>query len=169
MEREKYVISFLEQENSQLKEKEQIMEKEQGKLLQQVYKGKEIIESRESEGSKVKGKIKWPRTRGLKKALQEEQEHILLNEDLDLEDRISLEVHKEKEYWLNRVNEHLEKILRKENRDNQMLRHMVHHYQAQNMIANVKVKQLENKLKEAKKDEKDKGNLEMLAKASMKV
>jgi D-hexose-6-phosphate mutarotase len=94
--------------------------------------------------------------------LQEEKEHILLNENLDLEDRIALEVHHDKEFWLNRVNEHLEKLLEKENMHNQLLRHMAHHYQAQNMIANVKVKQLENKLKEAKKDQKDEGNLEML-------
>lgn len=46
---------------------------------------------------------------------------------------------------------------------------MAHHYQDQNMIANVKVKQLENKLKEAKKDQKDEGNLEMLIEASMKL
>ena len=63
----------------------------------------------------------------------------------------------------------MEKILEKENRDNQLLRHMAHHYQAQNMIANVKVKQLENKLKEAKKDQKDEGNLEMLVEESMKL
>lgn len=151
MEREKYVISFLEHENSQLKAKKLIMEKEKVKLLQQVDKGKEIIESSETEGSKGKGKRKRPRTRGLKKVLQEDQEHILLNEDLDLEDRISIEVYQDKEYWLNRVNEHLEKLFEKENRDNQFLKHMAHHYQAQNMIANVKVKQLENKLKEAKK------------------
>jgi len=93
----------------------------------------------------------------------------LLNEDLDLEERIALEVHHDKEYWLNRVNEHLEKLLEKENRDNQKLRHMAHHYQAQNMIANVKVKQLKNKLKETKKEQKDEGNLEMLVEASMKL
>ena len=40
MEREKYVISFLEQEDSQLKAKELILEKEKAKLLQQVGKGK---------------------------------------------------------------------------------------------------------------------------------
>ena len=93
MERTKYVISFLEQENSQLKAKELIMEKKQAKLLQQVGKGKEIIESSEPEGSKGKGKRKRPTTKSLKKDLQEEEKHILLNEDLDLEDKISLEVH----------------------------------------------------------------------------
>lgn len=110
-----------------------------------------------------------PRIRGLKKSLQEEQEQILLNEDLDLEDRIALESHQDKEYWLNRVNEHLEKLIEKANIDNQLLKHVVHHYQTQNMIANVKMKQLENKLKEAKKHQKDEGNLEMLAEASMKL
>jgi len=37
------------------------------------------------------------------------------------------------------------------------------------MFANVKVKQLENKLKEEKKDQKDEGNLDMLVEAYMKV
>ena len=44
MEREKYVISFLEQENNQLKAKELILEKEKTKLLQKIGKGKEIME-----------------------------------------------------------------------------------------------------------------------------
>ena len=101
--------------------------------------------------------------------MQEEQKQILLIEDLELEERIALEVHQDKEYWLNRVNEHLEKLMEKENRDNQMLRHMAHHYQSQNMIANVKVKKLKNKLKETKRERKDEGNLKMLAKASIKL
>ena len=132
-----------------------ILEKEEAKVMKKVGKGKEIMKSSEPEASKGRGKRKIPRTRGLNKALQEEKEHILLNENLDLEDRIALEVHHDKEFWLNRVNEHLEKLLEKENMHNQLLRHMAHHYQTQNMITNVKVKQLENKLKEAKKYQKD--------------
>lgn len=137
--------------------------------MQKIGKGKEIMTSGEPEESEVRGKRKRPRTTGLKKALQEEQEQIMLNEDLDLEERIALEVHQDKEYWLNRVNENLDKLLEKENIENQLLKHMAHHYQAQNMIANVKVKQLENKLKEAKKYQKDEGNLKILAKESMKI
>lgn len=87
--------------------------------------------SSEPEASEVKGKRKIPRTKGHKEALQEEQKQMLLNEDLDLEERIALEVNQDKQYWLNRVNENLEKFLEKENKDNQILRHMVHHYQAQ--------------------------------------
>lgn len=67
------------------------------------------------------------------------------------------------------MNEHLEDLLGKENKDNQFLRHMAHYYQAQSMIANVKVKQFENKLKEDKKDPKYEGDLEMLSEASMKL
>ena len=56
--------------------------------------------SSEPEASQVKGKRKIPRTIGLKEALQEEQKQILLNEDFDLEERIAIEVHQDKEYWL---------------------------------------------------------------------
>lgn len=44
LEREKYVISFLKQENNQLKEKELILGKEKAKLMRKVGKGKEIME-----------------------------------------------------------------------------------------------------------------------------
>jgi len=72
------------------------MEKEQAKLLYQVGKGKEIMESGEREGSKGTRKRKRPRTKGLKEALHEEQIQILLNEDLNLEERIALEIHQDK-------------------------------------------------------------------------
>lgn len=70
------------------------MEKEKIKLLQEVEKGKGVIETSKHEGTQGKGKRKRPRTRGLKKALQEEEEYILLNEKLDLEDIINIEVNK---------------------------------------------------------------------------
>ena len=72
--------------------------------MQQIGKGKEIMRSSKPKELEVRGKRKIPRTRGLKKVLQEEQEQIFLNEDLDLEERITLDVHQDKEYWLNRVN-----------------------------------------------------------------
>jgi len=127
------------------------------------------MEINEPKGTKVQGKRKGPRTKGLKKALKEEEKDILLDEELELEDKIALEVNQDREYWLDKVNSHLEKLLKKANRDNRLLRHMELHYQAQNMICNVKVKQLENKPKEALKDQNDKGNLEMLDEASMRA
>jgi len=68
LEMEKYVISFIERENGQLKAKELILQKEKAKLLQQVGKGKKTMEAGEPEALKGRGKRKRPRTRGLKKA-----------------------------------------------------------------------------------------------------
>lgn len=73
------------------------------------------------------------------------------------------------EYWLDKVNDHLENLLEKSNRDNQLPRHMAHHYQTRNMICSIKVKQLKNKLKETLKDQNEKSNLEMLAEESMRA
>ena len=128
MARERFVTSFLEQENNQLKEKQLIMEKEQAKLLQQIGKGKPVLEINEPKGTKGQGKKKRPRTKGLKKTLKEEKKHILLDEELELEDIITLEVNEDMEYWIDKVNDHLEKLLDKANRDNQLLRNMAHHY-----------------------------------------
>ena len=55
----RFIISFLKQENSQLKAKQLIMEKEQSKVLQQGGKGKVVLEPGEHE--KQVGK-KNPRT-----------------------------------------------------------------------------------------------------------
>ena len=63
MERAKFIISFLEQENNEIKAKELILEKEKAKLLQQVGKSKEIIESSKPKGTKGIGKRKIPITR----------------------------------------------------------------------------------------------------------
>jgi len=89
MGRARFVISFLERENIQLKAKQLIMEKEQDKLLQQEDKGKAVSEIIEPKGTQQQGKKNRPRTRGLKKALKEEKNHIFLVEEIELEDRIA--------------------------------------------------------------------------------
>lgn len=66
------------------------MEKEQAKMLHQVGKGKVVLEINEPGETKGQGKKKRPRTKGLKKALKEEKKHILLDEELELEDKIDL-------------------------------------------------------------------------------
>lgn len=63
-------------------------------------------------------------------------------EELTFEERIAMEINEDREFWLDNINCHLDKLLENVNGDNQLLRHMAQHYQAQNMIANVKVKQL---------------------------
>ena len=104
-----------------------------------------------------------------KRALKKEKEQNLLDEELDIEDGIALETNENREYWLDKVNDHLEQLLEKSNMDNQPLRHITHHYQTKNMICNIKLKQLKNKLKETLKDKKDRNNLEMLVEESMRA
>lgn len=108
MARARFVISFLEQENSQLKARKLITEKEKTKLLHQAGNGNTILEPSEPEQTKKQGKKKRPRTKGLKKALKEDIGHNLLDEDLDMEDIIALEINEDRDYWLIKVNGHLE-------------------------------------------------------------
>ena len=107
MARARFVISFLEQENNQLKARQLIMEKEQTKLLQKIGKGKVVLKLSEPKQMKKQGKKKWPRTNGLKKALKDDKEHNLLDEDLDMEDKIALEIDEDRKYWLDKLNDHL--------------------------------------------------------------
>ena len=47
---------------------------------------------------------------------------------------IEREIEADRETWLERVNIHLEKLLEKENKENNMLRHMNNHYWARNHV-----------------------------------
>ena len=48
---------------------------------------------------------------------------------------IEQEIEVDHETWLERVNIHLEKLLEKANKENNMLRHMANHYWARNHVA----------------------------------
>jgi len=63
------------------------------------------------------------------------------------------------------VNEHLEKLLKKVNRDVTMLRNMARHYYARYMVSRVKVKNMKGKLKKTLKKLKKRENLDLLADA----
>ena len=89
----------------------------------------------------------------------------MLDEYLNIEDKIALGINEDREYWLDKVNDHLEKLLDKANKDNHLLRHTAHNYQTRNTICNIKLKQLKNKLKETLKDKNERDNLEILDEA----
>ena len=78
-------------------------------------------------------------------------------------------IEKDKELWLDRVNIHLEKLLKKAERDNNFHRHMARHYFTRNQIAKVRVKNLRKKLKETLIKLKEKYNLDLLAEASLAI
>ena len=77
------------------------------------------------------------------------------------------EIEGKREVWLERVKIHLENLLVKANKYNHMLRYMAHHYQTQNKICNIKVKQMKDKLKEIRKGKKGGDKLKILFDASL--
>ena len=78
-----------------------------------------------------------------------------------------MEMNENREVWLDRVNIYLENLLQKPNKENNVLRHMADHYHTRNNICNVKVKQLQDKLKETLIIQKGKGELDLLFDASL--
>lgn len=69
----------------------------------------------------------------------------------------------EREICLERVNIHLEGLLKKANRDNNMLRHIAHHYLTQNRICNKRIKHLKANLRRALKGKRKDEKLKILA------
>ena len=80
---------------------------------------------------------------------------------------IEREIKADHENWLERVNIHLEKILEKENKENNMLRHMANHFWARNHVCKARIKILKAKLKRALKRCKRHDKLQILAEASL--
>ena len=109
---------------------------------------------------------KRPRTMGLKKALekQKEEEDALL-QSTPLTALFEQEIENNREAWLERVNDHLEK----ENRDLDLQWRMTGHYKKLTQVAQRKLKAAQEKLKEAKgkrlapKLRKDTSRLQILA------
>ena len=82
---------------------------------------------------------------------------------------IAPEIEQDKEIWLDRVNVHLRKLLKKEERDNNLHRHMEIQCFSRNQIAKVRVKNLRKKLKETLIKLKEKDKLDLLAEASLPI
>ena len=60
---------------------------------------------------------------------------------------IEKEIEDDTDTWIERVKLHLEKLLQKANRDNQMIRHMAYHHKTQNKICNMRVKKMKARLR----------------------
>ena len=135
--RSKYFISYLEQENKQLSDKQVLMELELLKAKRHGDKGKLVMQ----------------------------EEEMLAT--LATKQRLEKEIEEDRETWLDRVNFHLEKLLQRANGDNQTIRHMAHHYRTQNKICNIRVKQMKTRLKQELKGKKEGDRLRLLAEASL--
>lgn len=73
----------------------------------------------------------------------------------------------EQQFWLEKVNRHLEELLAKANRDKDILRHMKNHYWARMHVGKAKMKILQRRLSKALKQRKRLDPLRVLAKASL--
>ena len=80
---------------------------------------------------------------------------------------IEREIEADRETWLERVNIHLEKLLDKENKKNNMLKHMKNHYWARNHVCKARIKILKARLRRALKRRKMHDRLQILAEASL--
>ena len=81
--------------------------------------------------------------------------------------RLEKEIEEERETWIDRVNLHLEKLLQKANRYNQIIKHMARHYRTRNKICNIRVKQMKTRLKQALKGKKEGDRLILLDENSL--
>ena len=80
---------------------------------------------------------------------------------------IEQEIENDKEYWLEKVNIHLEGLIEKAKRDKNMLRHMAYHYMTRNKIYNIRMRKLKARLRKALRSKKEKYKLKILAEASL--
>jgi len=61
-------------------------------------------------------------------------------EELTFEEKIAMEINEDREFWLNKINCDLEKLLEKFNMDNRFQRKMTIHYYTRNQVAKVRIK-----------------------------
>ena len=108
-----------------------------------------------------------PRTRGLKRALElERKSEVELANELTLNKKISIIVNDNREKWLDRANHHLDKLLEKENKDNDIFIRRAKKYFKKNQIASSKLKKVKSRLETLTK--KNEGyKLDILAEASL--
>lgn len=134
------MITFLQQDNIQLKVKQLFLSKPRDDVVVDDEKEKATIVVEYIEDKEVYIKPRKPNSIGLKikETLGSEPSPPLGQPDF--EDTIAAENEKEKELWCGRINEHLEIILNMDNRDPKLQRLMESHYCTRNMVCHIMVK-----------------------------
>ena len=137
---------------------------------------KEIIREQRAENESLQKKLqmaKWVINYLEQRNKQLEDEHELyelrkIREDRELARRRPGDLTPiDRESMLIQVNTHLEKLLAKENRDKDMLRHMKTHYWARMHVCKARMKILKRRLSKAQKQRKSPDPLRVLAEASL--
>ena len=86
---------------------------------------KMIFHNREGHTRETGNIRKRPKTRDLKRALEKEKQEA---QSLSFDQQLAKEIEDDREVWLKIFNIHLDELLVKSNKYNQMLNHMAHHY-----------------------------------------
>ena len=117
------------------------MDKEKFKAKKQEMKGKEVVDHEDTEQHEGHVARKITRIMGLRKTLQREREQKPPIEELTFEYNIAMEINEDRDFWLDKVNFLLEKLLEKANRDKYNFQtKMAIHYYTRNQVAKVKIK-----------------------------
>lgn len=159
--KENFMISFVEQENEQLNVKQLILEKKEVYIGKEGIKGKEVMDVEVSYEHQEQVGRKRARIRGLQRALEHQRE------EMTSADLFVVEINEDRQFWLEKVNCHLERLLKRANKDNMLQRHMDTHYYTRNYIASVKVKLVKEKLSETLIKEKGKVTLDFPTDSSL--
>ena len=108
-----------------------------------------------------------PMKKSLKRALEKQKEPSPPLGQEDFDDLIAVEIEKNKEFWLDNVNFHLDKLLKRAKKNNKMKWHMAMHYCTRNNIFQIRIKKLKKKLKQTLMRKKEKDKLDLLDEASL--
>ena len=108
-------------------------------------------------------------TRGLKRALAlEKQKEAQIADQITINEQLAMVINENREPWLDRANQHLEKLLEKANKYNDLLRRKVKHHAQKDKIAMAKLKRSNAKV-EALTMLEEKRKLEILEEASLQA
>lgn len=80
--------------------------------------GNAIVDIDESKENEEQLRRINTRTRGLKRALQQQREASPPKTQMTVDELILVDIEQDREYWLDRVNGHLEKLLKRDNKKN---------------------------------------------------
>lgn len=170
LQREKYIISYYEQENTQFEAKHEVMEIQLIKAKWEVEKAKALLDESYGEyGDQLEEHVprKRPRTRGLKRALElEKHKEAQLANELTLNEQFPIMINDNREHWIKRVKNHLENLLDKAERENNIQGRMEKYYCQRNQIARAKLKPAKAKIEDLTHQEERK-KVEILSEASL--
>lgn len=151
----------------QLKVNQMIQDKRGVVSRKEDARAKAVAKMKVLKGKGKQSTLGRPRTRSSKIALELQSEVSPPKEQIMVDDLIIREINEDRVYWLDKINGHLEKLLKKEKMANNFPRHMVMHDYTINKVSQVRVKHLKSKLNENLTGQMEKGKLNLLSQASL--